>query len=137
MKKLALLFVVITTAFSCKNDVNHDTTEAQTKVENKTISEIQLIQFHVEHRCVTCNNIEKLSKETIQGNDKISFAIYNLDDEKNAKISEQFQATGTSLYLYNSKTKVIKDLTEMAFMYAKNEGDKFKAELEKEILAFK
>ena len=60
-----------------------------------------------------------------------------LDDEKNDAISEQFQATGTSLYLYNSTTKNTKDLTEMAFMYAKNEGDKFKTELEKEIIAFK
>ncbi len=134
MKKLVLLLIVTITLFSCKKETNE---EVLLTVENATTTEIQLIQFHVEHRCVTCNNIEKLSKETIQGNDKISFAIYNLDDEKNAAISEQFQATGTSLYLYNSTTKNTKDLTEMAFMYAKNEGDKFKTELEKEILAFK
>lgn len=131
--KLVLAFVVITTLFSCKKEAE----KTQLSAENSAKTEIQLIQFHVEHRCVTCNNIEKFSKETIQGNDKISFAIYNLDDEKNEAISEQFEATGTSLYLYNSTTKNTKDLTEMAFMYAKNEGDKFKTELEKEILAFK
>ena len=96
-----------------------------------------MIQFHTEHRCVTCNNIEKLSKETIKGNEAISFVLYNVDDEKNAKVAEQFEASGTSLYLYNSKTKATKDLTEMAFKYAKNEGDKFKTELQKEISAFK
>ena len=125
-----MLFI---TFFSCKNEAKEET-----KISENTVqTDIQLIQFHTEHRCVTCNNIEKLSKETIKGNDAISFVLYNVDDEKNAKVAEQFEATGTSLYLYNSKTKEIKDLTEMAFMYAKNEGEKFKTELQKEISEFK
>ena len=125
-----MLFI---TFFSCKNEAKEET-----KISENTVqTDIQLIQFHTEHRCVTCNNIEKLSKETIKGNEAISFVLYNVDDEKNAKVAEQFEASGTSLYLYNSKTKTTKDLTEMAFMYAKTEGDKFKTELQKEISAFK
>ena len=125
-----MLFI---TFFSCKNKAKEET-----KISENTVqTDIQLIQFHTEHRCVTCNNIEKLSKETIKGNEAISFVLYNVDDEKNAKVAEQFEASGTSLYLYNSKTKATKDLTEMAFKYAKNEGDKFKTELQKEISAFK
>ena len=125
-----MLFI---TFFSCKNEAKEET-----KISENTVqTDIQLIQFHTEHRCETCNNIEKLSKETIKGNEAISFVLYNVDDEKNAKVAEQFEASGTSLYLYNSKTKATKDLTEMAFKYAKNEGDKFKTELQKEISAFK
>ena len=108
-----MLFI---TFFSCKNEAKEET-----KISENTVqTDIQLIQFHTEHRCETCNNIEKLSKETIKGNEAISFVLYNVDDEKNAKVAEQFEATGTSLYLYNSKTKATKDLTEMAFMYAKS-----------------
>lgn len=132
--KIIIVLAVFTTFFSCKNEVKE---EVQPIVENSKTTEIQLIQFHTEHRCITCNNIEKLSKETIKGNEAISFVLYNVDDEKNAKVAEQFEATGTSLYLYNSKTKATKDLTEMAFMYAKTEGDKFKTELQKEISVFK
>lgn len=132
--KIIIVLAVFTTFFSCKNEVKE---EVQPIVENSKTTEIQLVQFHTEHRCVTCNNIEKLSKETIKGNEAISFVLYNVDDKKNAKVAEQFEATGTSLYLYNSKTKATKDLTEMAFMYAKTEGDKFKTELQKEISAFK
>jgi hypothetical protein len=132
--KIIIVLAVFTTFFSCKNEVKE---EVQPIVENSKTTEIQLIQFHTEHRCITCNNIEKLSKETIKGNEAISFVLYNVDDEKNAKVAEQFEATGTSLYLYNSKTRFTKDLTEMAFMYAKNEGDKFKTELQKEISTFK
>jgi hypothetical protein len=132
--KIIIILTVFITLFSCKNEVKED---VKPIVENSKTTEVQLIQFHTEHRCVTCNNIEKLSKETIKGNDAISFVLYNVDDKKNAKLAEQFEATGTSLYLYNSKTKAIKDLTEMAFMYAKNEGEKFKTELQKEISEFK
>ena len=93
-----MLFI---TFFSCKNEAKEET-----KISENTVqTDIQLIQFHTEHRCVTCNNIEKLSKETIKGNEAISFVLYNVDDEKNAKVAEQFEASGTSLYLYNSKTK--------------------------------
>jgi methyltransferase-like protein len=131
--KISILILLFATFFSCKNEVKEEA-----KISENTVqTDIQLIQFHTEHRCVTCNNIEKLSKETIKGNEAISFVLYNVDDEKNAKVAEQFEASGTSLYLYNSKTKATKDLTEMAFMYAKNEGDKFKTELQKEISAFK
>lgn len=132
--KIIIVLAVFTTIFSCKNEVKE---EVQPIVENSITTEIQLVQFHTEHRCITCNNIEKLSKETIKGNEAISFVLFNVDDEKNAKVAEQFEATGTSLYLYNSKNKATKDLTEMAFMYAKTEGDKFKTELQKEISAFK
>jgi len=132
--KIIIVFTVFITFFSCKNEVKE---EIKPIVENSKTTEIQLIQFHTEHRCVTCNNIEKLSKETIKENDAISFVLYNVDDKKNEKLAEEFEATGTSLYLYNSKTEAIKDLTEMAFMYAKNEGEKFKTELQKEISEFK
>ena len=132
--KIIIVLAVFAVFFSCKNEVKE---EVKPIVKSSETTEIQLVQFHAEHRCVTCNNIEKLSKETIKGNEAISFVLYNVDDEKNAKVAEQFEASGTSLYLYNSKTKVTKDLTEMAFMYAKNEGDQFKTELQKEISAFK
>ena len=132
--KIIIVLAVFAVFFSCKNEVKE---EVKPIVKSSETTEIQLVQFHAEHRCVTCNNIEKLSKETIKGNQAISFVLYNVDDEKNAKVAEQFEASGTSLYLYNSKTKATKDLTEMAFMYAKNEGDKFKTELQKEISEFK
>lgn len=131
--KISILILLFATFFSCKNEVK----EEVKITENTVQTDIQLVQFHTEHRCITCNAIEKLSKETIKENELITFVLYNVDDEKNAKVAEQFEATGTSLYLYNSKTNATKDLTEMAFMYAKNEGDKFKNELQKEISSFK
>lgn len=110
------------------------------KVKNPTASNsnqgIELIQFHTEHRCMTCNKIEELSRETLKSYTYIPFKLYNVDDSKNEKIAEEFEATGTSLYLYNSKTKKIKDLTDFAFMNAMDKT-KFMQGLKKEIAAFK
>jgi hypothetical protein len=101
-----------------------------------TSSTLEVIQFHNEHRCVTCVQIEKLTKATLEKYFKgIPFTLVNVDDAKNAKKAEQFEAAGTALYLYNPKTGKKKDLTEFAFMKAFDEK-KFEAELKKQIEDF-
>ncbi len=100
------------------------------------INSVQVIQFHSEHRCITCKKIEKLVRTTLTNNfPTLSFSLVNVDDKKNEKMAEKFQATGTALYLYNSKTGKKKDLTDFAFMKAGDEK-KFEAELKKFIEEF-
>ena len=106
-------------------------------VKNSSTTGIQVIQFHSENRCVTCNLIEKLTKETVKKHSSISFKSINVDEKKNQKIAEEFEATGTALFLYNPKTGAKKDLTDFAFMNAKSKPEEFKKGLEQEIKAFK
>lgn len=96
---------------------------------------IEIIQFHSEHRCMTCNKIEEFTKETLTKNPNVAFSLVNVDDKNNDKMAEQFEAAGTALFLYDPKTGVKKDLTDFAFM---NAGDKakFMAGLQKEINQF-
>jgi phosphoribosylanthranilate isomerase len=106
------------------------------KVTNSvTDAKIELIQFHSEHRCMTCNKIESFTKETLKSYSTIAFSLVNVDDNKNAKKAEQFEAAGTALFLYNPKTGKKKDLTDFAFMNAGNK-DKYMAGLRKEIDQF-
>jgi len=84
---------------------------------------------------MTCNKIEALTRETLTFYKDISFSLVNVDDKKNEKKAEQFQATGTALFLYNPKTGKKKDLTDFAFMNAGNK-EKFIAGLKKEVEAF-
>jgi hypothetical protein len=106
---------------------------AQTK--KTTTTTIQVIQFHSEHRCMTCNKIEELARIALKKYPTIPFSLVNADDKKNVKICAQFEASGSSLFLYNTKTKKIKNLTEMAFMNAGNQ-DKFINEFNKNMDAF-
>tara|TARA_R110001592_G_scaffold234658_2_gene492384 strand:+ start:119323 stop:119739 length:417 start_codon:yes stop_codon:yes gene_type:complete len=98
-------------------------------------SKMEVIQFHSEHRCMTCNKIEELSRETLKDFPGIPFSLVNVDLEKNEKKAEQFEATGTALFLYNPQTGKKKDLTDFAFMNASNK-EKFIAGLKKEIESF-
>jgi hypothetical protein len=103
--------------------------------QTKTTSSIQVIQFHSEHRCMTCNKIEEITKVALKKYPTIPFSLVNADEKKNEKICTQFEASGSSLFLYNTKTKKIKNLTEMAFMNAGNQ-DKFIKEFNKNMDAF-
>ena len=105
------------------------------KAQTQTAATIQVIQFHSEHRCITCNKIEELTRMALKKYPAIPFSLVNADDKKNEKQCTQFQAYGSSLFLYNTKTKKIKNLTEMAFMNAGNQ-DKFIKEFHKNMDAF-
>lgn len=99
-------------------------------------STIEVIQFHSEHRCVTCLKIEKLTRATLaKSYPAIPFRLVNVEDKSNEKIAEQFEATGTALFLYSPKTGKKLNLTEFAFMKAGNEAE-FDAGLKKSIANF-
>ncbi len=108
---------------------------AQTKVASVVKSNVEIIQFHSEHRCVTCLKIEELTKETVKSYTGMRFKLVNIDDTKNAKMTEKFEAAGTALFIYNPMTGKKKDMTDFAFM---NSGDKTKfiTGLKKEINQF-
>lgn len=102
---------------------------------SNTDAKIEVIQFHSEHRCMTCQKIEQLTRETLKSYKGIPFTLVNVDEKKNEKKAEQFEASGTALFLYNPQTGAKKDLTDFAFMNAGNE-EKFMEGLKKEISQF-
>lgn len=129
------VFATLMLLFTSCNSNEQNTKKETSKTE---VSSIQVIQFHSEHRCMTCNLIEKLTKETLNQNfPNIPFSLVNVDDSKNEKMAEQFEATGTALFLYNPKTGKKKDLTDFAFMNAKSKPEEFKKGLINEINNFK
>jgi hypothetical protein len=124
------LFVFATTLFPVCNS------EAQQPTAPSTSAGMQVIQFHNEHRCETCLKIERLTKKTLTDYfPTIPFSLVNVEEKKNEKMTEQFEAFGTSLFLYNPKTGKKKDLTDFAFMNAGDEK-KFETELKKHIEDF-
>ncbi|MBK8519288.1 MAG: hypothetical protein IPL55_24290 [Saprospiraceae bacterium] len=125
----ATLMMLLFTACNSEAQITKQTSNAAPDAK------IEVIQFHSEHRCVTCIKIETLTKETLKSYPNIPFSLVNVDDEKNEKKAEQFEATGTALFLYNPKTGKKKDLTDFAFMNAGNK-EKFLEGLKKEISQF-
>ena len=109
--------------------------------EIQTENRIEVIDFHSTHRCETCLAIESNTKYTINtfyAKEKeagiLRFDLINIDDEKNERIVEAFEAYGTSLFLnviIDGKETHI-DLTEFAFMNA-NDKDAFTSQLSEKI----
>lgn len=99
--------------------------------QNKAISSdtsdsrIEVLNFHSTHRCKTCNAIEANTKYTLKtyfakelASGKITNKVINVDEKKNEKIAEKFEAAGTSLFLNVIKNgkEIPLNLTDFAFM---------------------
>ncbi|TGV01115.1 nitrophenyl compound nitroreductase subunit ArsF family protein [Flavivirga rizhaonensis] len=108
---------------------------------DKSISKIEILDFHSTHRCMTCNAIEANTKYTLNTyfatelkEDKITLQVINVDEKENEKIAEKFEASGTSLFLNvikNGKETQI-NLTDFAFMEG-NDQEAFSKELKSKI----
>jgi len=129
--------LVISLIITSCNDQN----KTKTTSLNKSISKIEVLDFHSTHRCMTCNAIETNTKHTLNTyfekelkEDKITFQVINVDERENEKIAEKFEAAGTALFLNvikdGKETQI--DLTEFAFMNG-NDQKKFSKELKAKI----
>ncbi|PCH49095.1 MAG: hypothetical protein COC22_07135 [Flavobacteriaceae bacterium] len=99
-KILAIVFTIVLASCSGKSQEK----KSKKIVKNENI--IEVIDFHSTHRCMTCKAIEASTKYTLDtyfsdelANKKIEFKVVNVDDEKNFKMAEAFEATGTALFL--------------------------------------
>jgi|WetSurMetagenome_2_1015567.scaffolds.fasta_scaffold1385238_1 hypothetical protein len=105
-------------------------------------AKLTIVYFHAEHRCPTCLSIEANTKKTLDTyfakqlkDGTIKFKVLNVEDSKNQKLVEKYQAEGSSLYLttVTGKKETTNDLTNFAFSYSRNEPEKFIAGLKEEI----
>lgn len=99
---------------------------------------IEVYYFHFTRRCMTCNNVEKVSKEAVQLQfpDKvkageIAFQSINLDEKVGEAIGAKLKVEGQTLLIVSGDKKI--DLTDKAFLYANNSPGKLKAEIKKNI----
>lgn len=142
MKKFNILVITVMSilAFSCK-----ETAQKEESTSEILTNKIEVIDFHSTHRCMTCNAIEANAKYTLEtyfskelAQNLITFQVINVDEEKNYKIAEKFESTGTSLFLnviVDGKETSI-DLTDFAFMDGNNQEDfsiKLKGKIEVEL----
>lgn len=136
---LSLCFLPQMSFAQNKAKVKTKATTTQTTPSVAVNDKLEVIYFHSEHRCKTCIQIEKLTKQTLETafakeikNGSVYFTMYNADDPKNAKIAEKYAAYGSALFLTRHQNgKDFKtDLTNFAFTNAFNDAvfiEKFKA----------
>jgi hypothetical protein len=109
-------------------------------------TKLRIIYFHSEHRCPTCISIEENTRKTLDTyfpnqlkDGTITLQVLNVEEDKNQKIVEKYEADGSSLFLtkVTGKTEKNTDFTNFAFSYSRNQPEKFisglKAEIEKNL----
>lgn len=141
MKYLSIVVISIILLSSC----GETPSTKKAVVTKKGINKIEVIDFYSTHRCVTCKAIEANTKYTLDTyfskelkENKITFKTVNVDKEQNFKIAEEYEATGTALFLNvikNGKETHI-DLTDFAFMKGMDKeafSEELKSKLEAEL----
>ncbi|MFZ2900883.1 MAG: nitrophenyl compound nitroreductase subunit ArsF family protein [Saprospiraceae bacterium] len=136
MKNALLPLLLLLASTSCSAQPNPKYT-AQSSGSNR----IEVLDFHNEHRCATCLEIEKLTKKILNEDyadamkkGLITFKLVNVDDKANADMVHKYTAYGTTLIISSVKggAEEFTDLTNFAFLNF-NKADKFKATLKKEL----
>ena len=137
MKKLISLSVMVLLVFTFFS-VNGVAADKKSQVAISKSSKIEVYYFHFTRRCITCNAVEDVSKESISTlyptqtkNGQITFKSVNLDEKSSEILAKKCQAEGQALLVICNEKRF--DLTNKGFMYAKSSPEKLKAELKKTI----
>lgn len=146
--RLLILIITLVTALltACINSTpksENEIAQAQTTESITKQNRLEIYCFHGTRQCETCKNMKANTKTTLDNyfsaqlkDSSIVFAIVDVDDAKNEKLAEKFQATGTALMInkvVNGKDSII-DWSDFAFEKA-NDNEVFISELKTKINA--
>ena len=146
MKRYLYIFFVFTLALSLSacntNNTDNEVQINEQTVENRNHELIEVYYFHYTRRCITCNAIEEITKNCLNNffaedmkAGKLVFTSINLDEENSNAIAEELQVSTQSLLLVRGGKKT--DLTNEAFMNAKDHPEELKSKIKDAIMGIK
>jgi hypothetical protein len=94
---------------------------------------IEAYYFHNTRRCMTCNKVEEVTKESLKAlyGDKITLISLVFEDQKNKKIVDKYKVEGQSLFFVKGDKKI--DITNDAFMNAVRRPEKLKEKIQETV----
>lgn len=139
MKKVLFALLAIIALCSCGNSQNAN---AQTTTKATQKEYVEVLYFHGKQRCITCNAIEKLTKEVVEKDfaqqvkdGKVVFRVIDISTKEGEKIADKYEVTWSSLFINKWKDgkETKNNMTDFGFSYAKGSPDVFKAGVKKKI----
>lgn len=138
MKGLFILLSVVLLFTACNNSVpTNEVKTSQVSVNSVKQNRVEVDCFHGTRQCETCKNMKANTKTALDTyfaaqlkDSTIVFSIIDVDDEKNEKLAEKFQATGTALMInkvVDGKDSIV-DWSDFAFEKA-NDNEAYITEL--------
>ena len=105
---------------------------------------VDVVYFHRTQRCYSCTYMEDASRYTVEtyfadelASGKVTFQVFNVEDEQNAGIAEEYQASYLSLYINTVKdgTDHIELVTDLYTLIGNDEAfaDTLKSKIQKSL----
>ena len=139
MKRTLFFLLAMLTLAACGRNQNANVqAAAQTEQEDA----VEVLYFHGKQRCITCNAIERLTKEGIEQDfaqqlkyGEIIFKVIDISTKEGEKIADAYEVTWSSLYInkWQDGKESRNNMTDFGFSYAKGSPDVFKAGVKKKI----
>lgn len=133
MRQFISAIAIVTSLFAMSCNSNDSTNVHVEQLKNdSTINQnrLEIYAFHGTRQCETCKNMKANTKATLDKyfieelkSGKIIYQVIDVDDSKNEKLAEKFEATGTALMVnkvVNSKDSIV-DWSDFAFDKANDE----------------
>lgn len=139
IKNFLLILWICVGLTSCGNNKNGD---IQSSAKDTPKDIVEVVYFHGKQRCITCNAIEKLTKEVVEmefaqqlKENKITFKIVDISTKEGEKIADRYEVTWSSLYINKWKDgmEAKNNMTEFGFSYAKGSPELFKIGVKRKI----
>ena len=130
---LAMAAMLLLLFTACNQQAKTTENEQQSPADDSL--DMQVIQFHSKHRCMTCRKIEKVTKQTLENYPAVDFLLVSVAKQENKEQVEEFEAAGTALFLFDPETGRKKELTKFAFMNVKDE-EQYQQALADKMMAF-
>ena len=105
---------------------------------------VDVVYFHRTQRCYTCTYMEDAARYTVEtyfadelAGGKVTFQVFNVEEEQNADVVEKYQASFLSLYINTVKdgTDNIELVTDLYTLIGNDEAfvDALKSKIEKSL----
>ncbi len=139
MKKLLIISALIVFSIS---SMSFKLTDNQENKDNEKhllgIKKLEVYYFHNVRRCATCQAVEDVTKKSLKElypemitAGQIVFLSVDIEDDSNKSLVKKYQVSGQTLLFVSNSKKV--NLTNDAFMYARNNPDKLKSKIKKTV----
>lgn len=139
MKKLGLIVALLcaitvfeTEAQCCKGKTDKkECVDKECSSADVEKAEVVVYYFHATRRCATCEAVESVTKKTINAKYKSKVVFVSVNREKQKEMAKKYKVSGQTLLL--TKGKKVVNLTNDAFMYARNSPEKYEKKLEAQL----
>ena len=138
MKSGILIFMILSTLTfqTCRNSQKSGTGEY-----NPDAAYVQVVMFHLERRCASCDAVENETRSLLDGEysealkeGRVRFVSLDFQSESGKRAAAILRATGQTLYVISGDS--ISNLTSAAFMFAQTDPDFYRNALRKELDRF-